>query len=328
MAEPIPAEPSDFATRLRDLRKKRGLRQADLAKALGVAQTTIANYEAKLRFPDERMLGRLADFFGVSFDSLLGRSDGMQGAGAVQDPAAVAPPLSGTAARYLELLRAMRADAALELVESVIQSGQPLERVYLDILAPALRETGTLWERGELSVGEEHTISEATQRIMSRIAPSPGGWVAPSPGGRAAPTPGAWASAGGKTCLALAVSREEHTIGARMVADLLRLDGWDVVFPRGNLSIRHVVEMLESNPPDLVALSVTLSENVAEAETLIAVIREHRALRGVRILVGGQAFLGRPSLWQKVGADATADDAEAAVLMANRIVGRNAAPPA
>ncbi len=195
-------------------------------------------------------------------------------------------------------------------MESLIQGGQSLQRIYLEILAPALRETGTLWERGELSVGEEHTISETTQRIMSRIAP------APVAGGSGARRP---------SCLALAVSREEHTIGSRMVADFLRLDGWDVVFPRGNLSIRHVVEMLESDPPDLLALSVTLPENLAEAEDLISVIRERRPLRGIRIMVGGRAFQGRPTLWQKIGADATAADAEAAVRTADDLVDRRPA---
>ena len=302
------AEQADFATRLRELRKRRGLRQADLAQAVGVAQTTIANYEKKLRFPDERMLGRFADFFDVSMDFLMGRSEAMRGAEAASaSQKTEPPPISDAAAQYLELLRTQGIDAAMERVDVALRRGLSVQQVYLEILGPALRETGRLWERGDLGVGEEHTISEATQRIMSRVVPV----SAPAVSGSPPPT-----------CLACAVSQEQHTIGSRMVADFLRLDGWDVVFPRGNLSIRHVIEMLELRPPNVLALSTTLDEHVAEAANLISVVREHRSLRGVRIMVGGQAFHARALLWKEIGADGTATDAESAVTTANRVVGR------
>ncbi len=42
-----------FASRLRELRTQRKLRQKDLAAKLGVAQTTVANYEQGSRFPGE-----------------------------------------------------------------------------------------------------------------------------------------------------------------------------------------------------------------------------------------------------------------------------------
>jgi methanogenic corrinoid protein MtbC1/DNA-binding XRE family transcriptional regulator len=286
------AEAADFATRLRELRKRRGLRQVDLAQAFGIAQTTIANYEKKLRFPDERMLGRFADFFEEPSES---------------EDAGRATPISDTTARYLALLRTSGIEVALDFIQSAIRGGMSVKQVYLGILEPALGETGRLWERGELRVGEEHAISEATQRIMSRIVP-----VSPPVG----------AESRRPTCLALAISRDQHTIGSRMVADFLRLDGWDVSFPRGNLGIRHVIEMLEARPPDLLAVSVTIAENVSEAEYLFSVVRERRSLRGVRILAGGKAFQRRPSLWQEIGADGTGKDAESAVKTADGLVER------
>jgi methanogenic corrinoid protein MtbC1/DNA-binding XRE family transcriptional regulator len=303
------AEPSDFATRLRELRMKRGLRQVDLAKTVGVAQTTIANYERKLRFPDEPMLGRFADFFDVGFDFLLGRTDVARSPEAPLVLAGKTPfsGIAGTPARYLAALRGRGFEAAVRLVESAMRAGLSVTQIYLEVLAPALRETGRLWERGELRVGEEHSISEATQRIMSRIVP----------GSRAAGS-----RSGERRCLALAVPCEQHTIGSRMVADLLRLDGWNVVYPRGNLCVRHVIEMLQPRPPGLLALSVTLGENVGGADDLISAIRSRRSLRGVRILVGGQAFQNRPFIWREIGADATAEDAGSAVKAANELLDR------
>lgn len=64
-----------FGKRLRDLRLEKKLRQEDLAKILNVHRATIGKYETEERFPDKESLLILANFFNVSVDFLLGRSD-------------------------------------------------------------------------------------------------------------------------------------------------------------------------------------------------------------------------------------------------------------
>lgn len=59
--------------RIKDLREDRDLRQIDLAEATGIDQRTISNYESGKTNPDSEALIRLADFFGVSIDYLVGR---------------------------------------------------------------------------------------------------------------------------------------------------------------------------------------------------------------------------------------------------------------
>lgn len=59
--------------RIRDLREDRDLRQIDVAKATGIDQKTLSNYETGKTNPDSYALIRLADFFGVSIDYLVGR---------------------------------------------------------------------------------------------------------------------------------------------------------------------------------------------------------------------------------------------------------------
>lgn len=65
----------DFKDRLKNLRSQKKFRQKDLATKLGIARTTIANYEQGTRFPDKETLKNIANFFDVSIDYLLGRSD-------------------------------------------------------------------------------------------------------------------------------------------------------------------------------------------------------------------------------------------------------------
>ena len=61
--------------RLKDLREDRDLRQLDVAEATGIDQRTLSNYETGKTLPDAVALIRLADFFGVTIDYLVGRSD-------------------------------------------------------------------------------------------------------------------------------------------------------------------------------------------------------------------------------------------------------------
>ncbi len=64
-----------FSSRLKALRKKRNINQAVLAKMLGYGYTAIANYESGRNEPSLGDLCRIADFFDVSVDYLLGRTD-------------------------------------------------------------------------------------------------------------------------------------------------------------------------------------------------------------------------------------------------------------
>ncbi|SHH63392.1 DNA-binding transcriptional regulator, XRE-family HTH domain [Caloranaerobacter azorensis DSM 13643] len=62
-----------FAERLKLLREEKNLRQIDLAKILNISRQSVSNYENGVRFPnDELLLRRIAEFFDVSIDYLLG----------------------------------------------------------------------------------------------------------------------------------------------------------------------------------------------------------------------------------------------------------------
>lgn len=61
--------------KIEELRKKMGLSQEDLAKKLNMTQQRISAYEKGKREPDLETLKLFADFFGVSTDYLLGKTD-------------------------------------------------------------------------------------------------------------------------------------------------------------------------------------------------------------------------------------------------------------
>lgn len=65
-----------FGDRLKELRKEKQLSQEQLSKILNISRRVLGYYETNERFPkDENTLKKIADFFDVTIDYLLGRTE-------------------------------------------------------------------------------------------------------------------------------------------------------------------------------------------------------------------------------------------------------------
>ncbi|MCF8002418.1 MAG: helix-turn-helix domain-containing protein [Halanaerobiales bacterium] len=73
-----------FSKRLKYLRKESDLYQKELAEKIGVSRTTITQYENGAREPNYEILKKLANFFEVSTDYLLGNTDQRRPAGKME----------------------------------------------------------------------------------------------------------------------------------------------------------------------------------------------------------------------------------------------------
>ena len=62
----------DFGYRLKELRQKKGLTQAQVAKRLSLSKTAISGYENNIKNPSIEVLTQLSILYGVSADYLLG----------------------------------------------------------------------------------------------------------------------------------------------------------------------------------------------------------------------------------------------------------------
>lgn len=65
----------DYIKRIRDLREDHDKTQQDIADVLGTSQTMYARYERGANEMPVRHLLKLADYYGVSTDYILGRTD-------------------------------------------------------------------------------------------------------------------------------------------------------------------------------------------------------------------------------------------------------------
>ncbi|MCI5941475.1 MAG: helix-turn-helix domain-containing protein [Ligilactobacillus animalis] len=64
-----------IGSRIKDLRKSKKMSQSDLGKMIGVSQTTVTAWETGRAEPASAYISKLADFFNVSADYLLGRPE-------------------------------------------------------------------------------------------------------------------------------------------------------------------------------------------------------------------------------------------------------------
>lgn len=64
-----------YGDRIALLREKHALTQEDLANKLGISRASLSHYETSRREPDYETINKIANFFKVSVDYLLGRTD-------------------------------------------------------------------------------------------------------------------------------------------------------------------------------------------------------------------------------------------------------------
>lgn len=184
----------------------------------------------------------------------------------------------------------------LKLVEQSVTTTDDLMHFYEHVVKHALYTVGSLWERNELSVAEEHLATAIVGRVTSFLY------------GRFVGVPQTKG-----TLVVTAGPNEFHEVGARMIADMLELDGWDVTYLGANLPEDELLKLLRLKKPYILALSVATAFNLEKAQQLIAAIKESPELSKTRIMAGGLAFNSTPRLWIDFGADGFAPNLEDAV---------------
>lgn len=213
--------------------------------------------------------------------------------------------LSRLASAYIEHLLAGERYEGEDLVRKALYEGVSFEDLYLNVFQRVQYDLGRRWEEGQISVAQEHYVTEATQQLMAQLFAE----LVPR------------RSRKGKVVVAC-VGNEMHEMGARMVSDFLEADGWNVTFLGSNTPHPDIVSITRQRHAKVLLVSVTMSYNIRRVMTLIRFVRSDPSLKDVKILVGGHPFNEAEGLWKAVGADGFARDAPGAVRLVNEMVGR------
>jgi methanogenic corrinoid protein MtbC1 len=189
---------------------------------------------------------------------------------------------------------------AIKLSNDSVQTASDLAEFYLKVIQPSLYRIGVQWEMGDISVAQEHLASAIVTRVMSLLYPK--FVVMEQSKGKAVVT---------------AAPNEFHEIGARMVADLLEADGWDVDYTGANLPVEELLEFLKVKKPFLTAISVGMPFNLDKAMELVSLIRKDQQLDKMKIILGGLSISSNPQLKFPNGVDGTGSTAQDAIRLAS-----------
>jgi len=212
-------------------------------------------------------------------------------------------PLARLAREYLDALLRSDSCEATRLVSEALQNTTSVRDVYLHVFQRSQYEVGRLWQINQITVDEAHECTAATQQIMSQLRPAFSGVDRKD-----------W------RMVAACVRGDLHEIGARMVVDFFKMDGWDAEYLGANMRTDTIVNSVAAGKAHVLAISATLLADYSEVQQLIQAVRAHESCRGVCILVGGGPFNIAADLWRDVGADGFAPDGIRAVDLANRLV--------
>jgi len=176
-----------------------------------------------------------------------------------------------------------------------------IKEIYCHVFEPCQYEIGRLWQSNVVSVAQEHYCTASTQLIMSQLYP--------------------YIFRSDRTfrgiIVAACVSGELHEMGARMLCDLLEMEGWNTIYLGANVPTAGIVDVLRDSHSDILAVSASMTFHIPSVREVIAAVR--LASPATRILVGGYAFKIAPNLWRDVGADYWTKDASEAISLIGRL---------
>jgi len=174
---------------------------------------------------------------------------------------------------YLHAVLNKDKGSAEEVVREMIGEGLSLGEVY-QVLGRVEVEVGSLWEKGSITVSDEHYATDVTIGCVSMAADRLRTF-------RRQPAGFAYLSS---------VDGEFHVVGLQMLSELLRTKGWDTELRLSGTLQSALKTLAAGRRVDLFCLSATMPANVPRVAEAARAVRETPAFKDAKILAGGAAF--------------------------------------
>jgi len=207
-------------------------------------------------------------------------------------------PHTGLARQFLlDVLEGRKREA----VDRLMASEVAVLDVYRHVLQPVLEEVGRMWQQSQLHTAEEHFATAVAEQVLSLMSMRE-----------------REREHDGRIAVVSSVADNMHSLGARLVADVLERDGWRAMMLGANMPAADLPAAVRDFEAHLVALSITLPTHLITAADTVATVR--RVHPSAKVLVGGKIVTRHPQLAQVLGADGGAGDCVEAAIVASRLV--------
>lgn len=187
---------------------------------------------------------------------------------------------------YTSLLQGNHKKCAQICKQKLNEKGGTLEDIYCNIIKPAMYRIGNEWEKGKITVAQEHLASAISTKVTTDVYANYEKQKKKK----------------GKVVVATP-AKENHALGALMVANAVEIAGYNVTYLSIKASEKEILEALKSEKPEVLCLSVSMANNILRARTLIKKIRAIDNLQEIKIIVGGYILTINPNISETLDCD-------------------------
>jgi len=177
----------------------------------------------------------------------------------------------GFARRYGDALRAADTGGAERIVADALAAGLTASAIHALVIEPAMVRIGELWELNAITPADEHLATAISQGVLVKLFDE---------------LSIARARSRDRILLA-AVDGQHHTLGLRMIADVLEGVGFDVLYLGADVPVDALGRFAEEHQPAVVGLGFGVSVGVGALADSLHVV--HEACPQARIMLGGRA---------------------------------------
>jgi methanogenic corrinoid protein MtbC1 len=192
--------------------------------------------------------------------------------------------------------------AATNYVLHLRQRGLPLDVLFVELLEPAARHLGKLWEEDRCDFLD---VTLGVARLQKLLAVFNDTHRIPAFGDM-------------RRVITATTAGEQHRFGLAMVEKFLRAAGWDVHSESGSVP-EAAVAAVRSEWFAIAGITLSCESRLEALADMIKAIREQSCNTSIGVIVGGAVFTKRPELAMRVGADAAAVNAPTAVILAQKL---------
>lgn len=212
--------------------------------------------------------------------------------------------------RYMSPLLNGKRQVCREMVLSALSAGIEPQRLYRELIWPAMENVEKLFREDRINIASEHMATRINRTVadhlQSRLERKP---------------------YHGKRIVITSAAGEAEEFSAQMCADLFEADGWEVYHLGSGIPQDEIASLAGNLQPHLLMIVGSRPTDVPAVRQLIDHIREINAAPQMNIMVSGGVFNRAEALWEEVKADIYAEDAAEALEMASDVSPRSAYLP-
>lgn len=212
---------------------------------------------------------------------------------------------AGSVDRFVAAVRLKDELPSRTLIARLLEQGYAPSTLLMELITPAAREFGRMWEEDTCDFFEVTLASGRLQTLIHELRDELNRRGAPS----------------GRTALLCGLPGEDHTLGLSILAEFFTLHGWSVTVGPPFLDA-DPAELASQAWYDVIGFSVARDEALIPLKHFVSRTRKRSLNSSATIIVGGRAIDADPATVELVGADAGGVAAVEAVRSATSLKNR------